>query len=87
MRAERKSKIHPIDVHVGEVLRAKRQERGLRQDDLAKAGNISFQQVQKNEKGKNRVSASMLYRFAKAASRCRSPSSFRRLGIGHRIGC
>jgi transcriptional regulator with XRE-family HTH domain len=33
---------------------------------LAKAGGVSFQQVQKYEKGMNRVSASMLYKFAKA---------------------
>jgi transcriptional regulator with XRE-family HTH domain len=33
---------------------------------LAKAGGVSFQQVQKYEKGRNRVAASMLYKFAKA---------------------
>jgi transcriptional regulator with XRE-family HTH domain len=61
-----KSKIDPIDIHVGRVLRAKREERGLSQGALARAGGVSFQQVQKYEKGKNRLSAGMLYKLAKA---------------------
>jgi transcriptional regulator with XRE-family HTH domain len=58
--------IDPIDAHVGRVLRARREERGMSQGALGKAGDVSFQQVQKYEKGKNRVSASMLHKFAKA---------------------
>ena len=45
---------------------ARREQRGMSQSALGKAGGVSFQQVQKYEKGKNRVSASMLYKFAKA---------------------
>jgi transcriptional regulator with XRE-family HTH domain len=49
--------IDPIDAHVGRVLRARREQRGMSQTALGKAGGVSFQQVQKYETGKNRVSA------------------------------
>ncbi len=58
--------IHPIDAHVGAILRKLRLERGLSQTELAKAGGVTFQQLQKYESGKNRVSASMLYTLAMA---------------------
>jgi transcriptional regulator with XRE-family HTH domain len=57
--------IHPVDVHVGKMLKQKRLERGISQDDLAGSVNLTFQQVQKYEKGINRVSSSKLYDFAK----------------------
>ena len=57
--------IHHVDLHVGKKLKQKRLERGISQDDLAGSVNLTFQQVQKYEKGVNRVSASKLYDFAK----------------------
>ena len=51
---------HPIDVSVGCQLRQARKSRGLSQAALGEAIGISFQQVQKYERGYNRVSASKL---------------------------
>jgi transcriptional regulator with XRE-family HTH domain len=56
---------HPVDIHVGSVLRRKRKEADITQEELAEAVGITFQQVQKYEKGKNRISCSKLYEFAK----------------------
>lgn len=56
---------NPIDVHVGQQLRARRGLKGLTQEDLANATGITFQQIQKYEAGKNRISASRLYQFAR----------------------
>ena len=57
---------HPIDVHVGARIRLQRIMRGLTQSDLAGRVGISFQSVQKYERGENRVSASRLHEFAQA---------------------
>jgi len=54
----------PIDVHVGERVRARRLLAGLSQDAFAEKLGVTFQQVQKYEKGTNRISASRLYRMA-----------------------
>ncbi len=54
----------PIDQHIGPKLRAKRLELGLSQEELGKAANITFQQIQKYEKSTNRISASTLFRLA-----------------------
>lgn len=59
---------NPIDVHVGRRIKTRRLVRGLTQDELAKAVDLSFQQVQKYERGANRVSAGRLYELAKALS-------------------
>ena len=56
----------PIDIHVGLRIRTTRRERGLSQDQLGRALGITFQQVQKYERGVNRVSASMLVKTARA---------------------
>ena len=55
---------HPIDVHVGERVRITRLAAHKSQTDLASAVGVSFQQVQKYEKGTNRISASRLFQFA-----------------------
>ena len=55
----------PIDVSVGARMRMRRRTLGLTQTALAEALGITFQQVQKYERGANRVSASMLVRAAK----------------------
>lgn len=53
-----------VDLHVGNRLRIRRMLKGLTQDELASAVGITFQQVQKYEKGANRISASRLYAFS-----------------------
>jgi transcriptional regulator with XRE-family HTH domain len=56
----------PIDVAVGARIRLLRKLRGLSQQALAEAAGVTFQQIQKYERGANRVSASMLSRIAAA---------------------
>ncbi len=51
----------PIDVHVGMRLRQRRTLLGMSQQRLAKSFGVSFQQVQKYERGANRISASRLH--------------------------
>ncbi|CUH66357.1 putative transcriptional regulator [Thalassovita gelatinovora] len=55
---------HPVDIHVGKKLKNLRVLRGLTQTDVAKGLSISFQQVQKYELGRNRISASKLFEIA-----------------------
>ncbi len=52
---------HPIDVHVGARLRVRRTLLGMSQTTLGEALGITFQQMQKYEKGTNRISASRLF--------------------------
>lgn len=52
---------HPTDVHVGKRLREVRIMRGLTQTQLGEKLGISFQQVQKYEKGTNRIGCSRLW--------------------------
>ena len=56
----------PIDVAVGARIRLLRKMRGQSQQALADAAGVTFQQIQKYERGANRVSASMLARIAAA---------------------
>lgn len=51
----------PVDVHVGRRLRLRRTLLGMSQDKLAGKMGVSFQQVQKYERGANRISAGRLY--------------------------
>lgn len=55
----------PVDVHVGARLRQRRTLLGMSQEKLAKAFGVSFQQVQKYERGANRISASRLHMLTK----------------------
>jgi len=57
---------NPIDVHVGASIRLRRRDLKISQTQLAKALGLTFQQVQKYERGDNRVSASKLYDIASA---------------------
>ncbi len=50
----------PVDVHVGEQVRQRRKLLGMTQTDLGDALGLTFQQVQKYERGANRISASRL---------------------------
>ena len=56
---------HPVDVHVGKRLRLKRTILGLSQEVIGEAIGVTSQQVQKYERGVNRLSASRMYDFAK----------------------
>ncbi|MDC7683316.1 helix-turn-helix transcriptional regulator [Asticcacaulis sp. BYS171W] len=56
--------IHPVDHHVGRAIRRRRKALGLTQLELALAVGKTFQQIQKYERGTNRVSASVLYDMA-----------------------
>lgn len=55
---------HPADQHVGRQIAAVRVQSDVSQAQLARSIGISFQQLQKYENAKNRVSASMLYEIA-----------------------
>jgi transcriptional regulator with XRE-family HTH domain len=55
-----------VDTHIGQKIRARRILLGLSQTDLANAAGITFQQIQKYEKGANRVGASRLQQFSDA---------------------
>src|SRR5271167_338794 len=52
---------NPIDVHVGQRIRQRRTLLGMSQEKLAEAIGLTFQQVQKYERGSNRVSSSRLF--------------------------
>lgn len=56
---------HPVDVHVGARIRERRKELGMSQQSLADALGLTFQQVQKYERGANRVSSSKLWEISK----------------------
>ena len=57
---------HPVDRHVGLHIRMRRKTLGISQERLAEALGLTFQQVQKYERGANRVSASKLWEIARA---------------------
>lgn len=56
---------HPVDRYVGRRVCEKRVELGFNQSDLGRAIEVTFQQVQKYEKGTNRISASKLWQVAR----------------------
>ena len=56
----------PIDIHVGQRLKARRVGLRISQSEIGKALGVTFQQIQKYENGANRIGASNLYRLAKA---------------------
>ncbi len=57
---------HPVDKHVGSRIRQQRTLLGWSQSKLAEAIGLTFQQVQKYEKGSNRIGASRMWQFAQA---------------------
>ena len=60
---------NPIDVHVGSRVRLRRMMLGMSQEKLGElVGGITFQQVQKYEKGTNRIGASRLQAIARVLS-------------------
>lgn len=64
---------NPVDLHVGARIRMRRKTMGLSQERLAESLSLTFQQVQKYERGANRVSASKLYEIARSL---RSPINY-----------
>lgn len=56
---------HPVDRHVGERLRLRRALMGMSQERLAELVGVTFQQIQKYERGVNRIGASRLFEIAK----------------------
>jgi len=57
-------KPHPVDVHVGARVRMRRTLLGMTQTDLGDAVSLTFQQVQKYESGRDRISASKLFKLS-----------------------
>lgn len=59
-------KPNPVDVHVGSRVRLRRTLLGLSQEKLGEAIGLTFQQVQKYERGANRIGASRLWDLSRA---------------------
>lgn len=53
-----------VDIHVGSRLRQRRTLLGISQEKLGDAVGLTFQQIQKYERGANRIGASRLYEFS-----------------------
>ncbi len=58
-------KPNPIDVHVGSRVRLRRSLMGMSQENLGNALGLTFQQVQKYERGANRIGSSRLFDLAR----------------------
>ena len=61
LATEKESRPSPIDIHVGSRIRLRRTLLGMSQERLGEALGLTFQQVQKYERGLNRVGASRLF--------------------------
>src|SRR5712672_1200405 len=59
------AKSHPVDVHVGARMRQRRSLLGMSQTAVGNAVGLTFQQIQKYERGSNRCGSSRLFEFAK----------------------
>ena len=55
----------PVDIHVGSRVRLRRTLLGMSQEKLGRAVSLTFQQIQKYERGSNRISSSRLFQFSK----------------------
>jgi transcriptional regulator with XRE-family HTH domain len=64
--AGREHRPSPIDIHVGGRVRLRRTLLGMSQERLGEALGLTFQQVQKYERGANRIGASRLFDIARA---------------------
>ena len=58
------SKPNPVDIHVGSRVRFRRTLLGMSQEKLGVAVGLTFQQIQKYERGANRIGSSRLFQFA-----------------------
>jgi len=64
-RRARRDGPHPVDVHVGSRVRMRRTLLGMSQEKLGEALGLTFQQVQKYERGANRVGSSRLFEISR----------------------
>ncbi len=71
----------PVDVHVGGRVKARRTLIGMSQEELGNHVGLTFQQIQKYEKGMNRIAASRLWQFSVILGQ---PISWFFEGIGER---
>ncbi len=71
----------PVDVHVGGRVKARRTLIGMSQEELGKHVGLTFQQIQKYEKGMDRITASRLWQFSLILGQ---PISWFFEGIGER---
>lgn len=60
-----KQKSGPIDILIGQKLKTRRLELGMSQQQIATSIGVTFQQIQKYERGSNRISSSKLHELAK----------------------
>ena len=74
---------NPVDLHVGARVRMRRKFLGMSQEGLADTIDLTFQQVQKYERGSNRISASKLYEISRAL---KAPVSYFLVGYGESEG-
>jgi transcriptional regulator with XRE-family HTH domain len=74
---------NPVDLHVGARIRMRRRILGVSQERLAEDLGLTFQQIQKYERGANRVSASKLYEIARSLQ---SPVDYFFEGLGGAVG-
>ena len=58
-------KSNPVDIHVGGRVRLRRMLLGMSQEKLGESLGLTFQQIQKYEKGANRIGASRLFELAR----------------------
>ncbi len=65
--------LDPVDVYIGSRIRDARLQRGISQESLSGILRLSFQQIQKYERGRNRISAANLYVVADA---CEQPIGY-----------
>src|SRR5258708_23755034 len=65
MRDTGMAKSHPVDVHVGARMRQRRTLLGMSQSKVGDAVALTFQQIQKYERGSNRIGSSRLFEFPK----------------------
>ena len=61
----KKSSPDPVDIHVGARVRLRRTLLGMSQEKLGKALGLTFQQVQKYERGANRIGSSRLFQLSR----------------------
>jgi DNA-binding XRE family transcriptional regulator len=72
LQLPRKKALNPTDKHVGSRVRMRRMMLAMSQEKLGAALGITYQQVQKNEKGANRIGASRLQQIShRSSSRAR----------------
>ena len=64
VKPKKRGGMDPVDVHVGSRVRLRRTLLGMSQEKLGNAVSLTFQQIQKYERGSNRIGSSRLYQFS-----------------------